>query len=165
MATTTRIEFPSRIDLSEDARNDLVELLNACLADAFDLYGQAKQAHWIVRGSDFLQLHQLYDGVADAVLPLVDDIAERVGQLGGAARGTVRLAADASSLDEYPEDAVSGPETVDVMADRLAVCAAHMRRGIGRAEKLGDIATSDLLTEATRTLDKQLWFVEAHMQA
>ena len=40
-----------------------------------------------------------------------------------------------------------------------------MRSAIDRAEKLGDIATSDLFTEATRTLDKQLWFVEAHLQA
>ena len=97
-----RSEFTTRIDIGEDARSELVELLNARLADAFDLYGQAKQAHWIVRGSDFFQLHELYDGVAEAVLPLVDEIAERVGQLGGAARGTVRMAAEATSLDEYP---------------------------------------------------------------
>ena len=166
MATTKApLEFTTRIDIGEDARSELVDLLNARLADAFDLYAQAKQAHWSVRGSDFFQLHELYDDVAGAVLPLVDEIAERAGQLGGAARGTVRMAAEATSLDEYPEDAVDGSETLEVVADRLAVCAAGMRGAIDRAEKLGDIATSDLFTEATRTLDKQLWFVEAHLQA
>ncbi len=163
--TKTRTEFTTRIDIGEDARGELVDLLNARLADAFDVYGQAKQAHWIVRGSDFFQLHELYDGVAEAVLPLVDEIAERVGQLGGAARGTVRMAAEATSLDEYPATAIDGSETLEVVADRLSVCAAGMRNAIDRAEKLGDIATSDLFTEATRTLDKQLWFVEAHLQA
>jgi starvation-inducible DNA-binding protein len=166
MATTkTRNEFTTRIDISEDARSDIIDLLNDRLADAFDLYGQAKQAHWVVRGTDFFQLHELYDGVAEAVLPLVDELAERVGQLGGAARGTVRMAAKGTSLDEFPDDAIDGSETLDVVADRLAVCAAGMRSAIDDAEKLGDIATSDLFTEATRTLDKQLWFVEAHLQA
>ena len=162
---TTKSGFTTRIDIVEDVRGDLVDLLNERLADAFDLYGQAKQAHWIVRGSDFFQLHELYDRVAEAVLPLVDEIAERIGQLGGVAGGTVRRAAEATSLDEYPEDAIGGSETLEVVADRLAVCAAGMRSAIDQAEKLGDIATSDLLTEATRTLDKQLWFVEAHLQA
>ena len=136
MATTkARTEFTTRIDIGEDARSELVDLLNARLADAFDLYAQAKQAHWIVRGSDFFQLHELYDGVAEAVLPLVDEIAERVGQLGGAARGTVRMAAEATSLDEYPDDAIDGSETLEVVADRLAVCAArHAQRDRPRGE-------------------------------
>src|SRR6266536_1002229 len=69
--------FTTRIDIPEQSRRLLIELLNARLADAFDLYSQLKQAHWNVKGSDFIQLHELYDTVAADVLEHVDAIAER----------------------------------------------------------------------------------------
>ncbi|HEU4971902.1 MAG TPA: DNA starvation/stationary phase protection protein Dps [Gaiellaceae bacterium] len=165
MATQTGRTFETRIDISADAREKLVELLNVRLADSFDLYSQLKQAHWNVKGSDFIQLHELYDAVAESVLEFVDTIAERATALGGLALGTARMAAEATTLDEYPIDAVTGEETVTVVADRLAAFGASAREGIDTATELGDMDTADLFTEVSRAIDKHLWFVEAHLQA
>jgi starvation-inducible DNA-binding protein len=165
MATQTGRTFETRIDISADAREQLVELLNVRLADSFDLYSQLKQAHWNVKGSDFIQLHELYDAVAESVLEFVDTIAERATALGGLALGTARMAAEATTLDEYPIDAVTGEETVAVVADRLAAFGASAREGIDTATELGDMDTADLFTEVSRAIDKHLWFVEAHLQA
>ena len=166
MATKTARMFETRIDLDEATREKLVALLNARLADTFDLYSQLKQAHWSVRGSDFIQLHELYDTIAESVLPFVDEIAERATALGGLATGTVRMAADATSLDEYPMDAISGEDTVNVVADRLAAYGAAVREAIEVTDsELGDMDTSDLFIEISRSIDKHLWFVEAHLQA
>jgi starvation-inducible DNA-binding protein len=165
MATQTKRTFATRIDIREDAREQLVELLNARLADTFDLYSQLKQAHWNVKGSDFIQLHELYDTVAEAVLEYVDAIAERATALGGLALGTARMAAAASTLDEYPVDAVVGMDSVEAVADRLAAYGASVRAGIDRAVELHDQDTADLFTEVSRAIDKHLWFVEAHVQA
>ena len=96
MATKTRTMFETRNDLPVENREKLVDLLNARLADTFDLYSQVKQAHWNVKGPDFIQLHELYDMVAETVLPFVDEIAERATALGGLATGTVRMAAEAT---------------------------------------------------------------------
>jgi starvation-inducible DNA-binding protein len=74
------------------------------------------------------------------------------------------MAASASSLEEYPLDAVDGPETVTAVADRLAAYAAAVRSAIETTADLGDQSTSDLFTEISRTVDKYLWFVEAHQQ-
>jgi starvation-inducible DNA-binding protein len=165
MATKTARMFETRIDLDAESREKLVELLNARLADTFDLYSQLKQAHWSVRGSDFIQLHELYDTIAESVLEFVDEIAERATALGGFAIGTVRMAAEATSLDEYPLDAISGEETIQVVADRLASYGAAARQAIDTADsELGDMDTSDLFTEISRSIDKHLWFVEAHLQ-
>jgi starvation-inducible DNA-binding protein len=164
MATDTRQTFSTRIDIPAEAREALVELLNARLADAFDLYSQLKQAHWNVKGSDFIQLHALYDTVAADVIDFVDLIAERATALGGLALGTARLAASASSLDEYPLDAVAGRDTTVVVADRLAAFGGAVRAGIDTAAELGDQDTADLFTEVSRAIDKHLWFVEAHLQ-
>lgn len=164
MATQTTRTFETRIDIPEEAREKLIELLNARLADCFDLYSQIKQAHWNVKGSDFIQLHELYDTIAESVLEFVDEIAERATTLGGLALGTARMAAEATSLDEYPLDAVAGKETVAVVADRLAAFGSAARAAIDEATELGDQDTADLFTEVSRTIDKHLWFVEAHLQ-
>ena len=164
MATKTRT-FATRIDIPEESRDKLVELLNARLADSFDLYSQLKQAHWNVKGKDFIQLHELYDEIAESVLPFVDEIAERATTLGGLALGTARMAASATSLDEYPTDAVAVKDTIEVVADRLAAYGASASAAIDEATELEDMDTADLFTEVSRAIDKHLWFVEAHLQA
>jgi starvation-inducible DNA-binding protein len=165
MATQTQRTFATRIDIPEASREKLVELLNARLADAFDLYSQLKQAHWNVKGSDFIQLHELYDDVAESVLEHVDEIAERATALGGLALGTARMAASASTLDEYPLGAVAGMDTVEAIADRLSAYGASVRTAIEAALELEDQDTADLFIEVSRALDKHLWFVEAHLQS
>src|SRR4051794_10525618 len=130
MATHTHRTFATRIDIPEAPRTKLIELLNARLADTFDLYSQLKQAHWNVKGSDFIQLHQLYDTVAEVVLEYVAALAERATALGGMALGTARMTAAASTLDESPLEAVAGMETVEAVADRLAAYGASVRTGI-----------------------------------
>jgi len=77
--------------------------------------------------------------------------------------GTVRMAASNSILPEYDFDAVGGMEHVAALADRYAAYAKHLREGITSADEQGDMDTSDLYTEISRTIDKRLWFLEAHL--
>ena len=155
----------TKIDLSQDARQKLVTLLNSRLADASDLKSQAKQAHWNVKGMSFIALHELFDDVATAVEAHIDLIAERVTTLGGTAMGTVRLAAENSGLSEYPHEITDGAAHVDALSTALADFGKAIRKGIDEASDLGDQDTADLFTEISREIDKQLWFVEAHIQA
>ena len=99
------------------------------------------------------------------MLEYVDTIAERATALGGLALGTARMAAAASTLDEYPADAVAGMDTVAAIADRLGVYGASARAAIEAALELDDQDTADLFIEVSRATDKHLWFVEAHQQA
>jgi starvation-inducible DNA-binding protein len=157
--------FETRIDLPADRREKMVALLNQQLADTFDLYGQAKQAHWNVKGAQFQQLHALFEDFANQLSSYADLIAERATALGGTALGTVRMAAEASRLAEYPLDPGGSMQHVEALAERFAALAATTRSAIKAAEKEDDAATADLLTEVSRGLDKSLWFLEAHLQA
>jgi starvation-inducible DNA-binding protein len=165
MTTETTRTFPTRIDIPQASREQLIELLNRRLADAIDLYSQLKQAHWNVKGSDFIQLHELYDTIAAQLLEHVDAIAERATTLGGVALGTIRTAATASTLQEYPVDAVAGIDTLAVIADRLAAYGSAMRAAIEKALALDDQDSADLFIEVSRAADKQLWLIEAHLQS
>jgi starvation-inducible DNA-binding protein len=151
-------------DLPQDTREQIVDLLNQQLADTFDLYSQVKQAHWNVKGPEFAQLHELYDQVAGAVLPFVDEIAERATALGGVARGTVRMAGANSGLAEIADGPLSGGTSIEAVTIGLASLAASTRAAIGVSGDAGDEGTADLFTALSRELDKLLWFVEAHTQ-
>jgi starvation-inducible DNA-binding protein len=161
---TAPATFPTHIDLPETDREPLIELLNARLADTADLYSQVKQAHWNVKGPDFFQLHQLFDQLAGEVFPYIDLIAERATALGGVAMGTARMAAASSMLPEYPVEATDGQKHVKALIDRYAVFTANIRKAIDVADEHHDRSTADLFTEISRTADKQLWFLEAHVQ-
>jgi starvation-inducible DNA-binding protein len=95
----------------------------------------------------------------------VDEIAERATALGGLALGTARMAAKETTLDEYPLDAVAGKKTLEVVAERLAAYGEGVRAAIDTSDDLGDKDTADLFTQVSREVDKQLWFVEAHLQS
>ena len=164
MPATTRM-FRTTNDVPLATREAMIALCNQQLADAFDLFSQLKQGHWNVKGHQFFQLHELFDELAAHVLEQVDLIAERATALGGEAAGTVRLAAAHSTLPEYPAEATEGPEHVAALVARCAAYAASTRRAIGTAADAGDQATADMFTEVSRQADKDLWFLEAHLQA
>ena len=132
---------------------------------AIDLQQQMKQAHWNVKGPNFIGLHELFDNIAEAVENYVDLIAERIVQLGGIAEGTVRVAALQSRLVEYPLTIAAGMAHVNAVAMALAAFGAEARGTIAEAEELNDADTADLFTEVSRGIDKWLWFVEAHAHA
>ena len=90
--------YPTKNDLSESIRTQAIALLNARLADCADLQTQTKQAHWNVKGPNFIALHELFDKINEEVEDYVDDIAERLVQLGGVAEGTARMIAKKTSL-------------------------------------------------------------------
>lgn len=156
--------FATHNDLPKRLRDTLLPLLNQQLADTFDLYSQVKQAHWNVKGMHFIQLHLLFDTIASSLIEHVDLIAERATALGGTALGTARMAAANSQLPEYPAEIVEGKQVLEVLVQRFAYYAATSRAAITTASEHGDQATADLFTEVSRAVDKNLWFLEAHLQ-
>ncbi|KAB8319523.1 DNA starvation/stationary phase protection protein Dps [Tolypothrix campylonemoides VB511288] len=161
---STRL-YPTRIDIPAEARKQIAATLNQTLAATSDLKSQVKQAHWNVKGTDFYQLHEMFDEIAGELEEYIDMFAERITALGGYACGTVRMAAENSFLPEYPTDILMGMEHVTALAERFAPYAKQLREAIDKTDELGDADTADLYTEVSRTVDKRLWFLEAHLQA
>ena len=157
--------YTTKNDLPEPTRTRLIELLNARLADAIDLQTQMKQAHWNVKGPNFLSLHELFDKINEDVEDYVDLIAERAVQLGGIALGTARSIVQRSQQREYPLQIASGRDHVDAVSSALATFGKAVRAAIDASDELKDKDTADLFTEVSRGTDKWLWFVEAHLQA
>jgi starvation-inducible DNA-binding protein len=156
--------FETKNDLPLNVRTKAINLLNERLADCIDLQTQCKQAHWNVKGTNFIALHKLFDEINEAVEEYVDLLAERVVQLGGVAEGTARIVAERSGLDQYPLNAVTGREHVEGLSSALAKFGREARAAIDAMDDVGDADSMDILTEISRGTDQWLWFVEAHQQ-
>lgn len=161
---TSARSFTTSVALPAERRTKINEVLNQHLADSFDLLSQVKHAHWNVKGSDFWQLHKLFDELAEQVEEWVDEIAERVTALGGYATGTVRMAAASSTLPEFPTNITTGMDYVSAVTERVAAFTNSARKAIDETDKLGDANTADLFTEISRSADTYLYFLEAHLQ-
>jgi starvation-inducible DNA-binding protein len=157
--------YSTKNDLSADLRGKMIPLLNARLADSIDLQTQCKQAHWNVKGPDFIALHELFDKINEDVEEYVDLLAERAVQLGGTAEGTIQAVIKGTSLKVYGAKGGSGHEHVQALSNALAAYGKLVREAIDSTDKAGDMDTADIFTEISRGTDKWLWFVEAHLQA
>ena len=163
MNHTNHAQFRTKNSLPQSIRTQSVELLNRNLALAIDLERQAKQAHWNVKGSNFIALHELFDKVAESGGEFTDLLAERATALGGNAEGRLHAVVESSSLPRYPSDIVSEREHVDALSTALVAFGKSAREAIEEAERFEDADTADVFTEISRETDKQLWLVEAHL--
>lgn len=154
---------PTRNDLPEPKRIAIVQLLNQAVADLIDLQLQARQAHWNVKGPNFIALHELFDSVAEDAEAFADSVAERIAALGGQAEGTISVVGSRTTLSAYPVEITTGRDHVDALSTSMAVVGKSIRGAIDRATELGDADTGDLFTEVSRGLEKKLWFVESHL--
>ena len=155
---------PTKNNLKSNVKSASIELLNARVADCIDLALLTKQAHWNLKGREFIAVHEMLDGFRGQVDDYVDTMAERVTQLGGTALGTVQTTAKASTLAPYPIDIYSISDHLHALIDRYGKAANDIRAAIDQATEAGDADTADIFTEVSRGLDKSLWFLEAHVQ-
>jgi starvation-inducible DNA-binding protein len=157
--------YKTKNDIPENSRIQLVDILNKRLAAAIDLSLQAKQAHWNVKGPQFISLHELFDKVYVDAVEAVDLFAERIMQLGGMAEGTLQAVGGTTVLPAYPLKIVNGKDHVEALSVALAAFAKSVRQAIELAAKLDDADSADIFTGVSKTTDKNLWFVESHTQS
>ena len=156
--------IPTKNDLKSNTKTASIELLNARLADAIDLALISKQAHWNVKGPQFIAIHEMLDGFRTELDGHVDTMAERAVQLGGTAHGTSQDVSKASTLKPYPADIHKTKDHLAALIDRYAAMAKSVRKAIDESDEAGDAGTVDIFTAFSRSLDKSLWFLEAHVQ-
>ena len=152
------------IGLKSNTKAEMIDLLNARLADAIDLALITKQAHWNLKGPTFIAVHELLDQLRDDVDEHVDIIAERVAQLDGIALGTLQTVGKSSKLAPYPTYIRKVADHLGALVERYADVSKSTRESIDKADEAGDADTADIFTAFSRSLDKNLWFLKSHLE-
>jgi starvation-inducible DNA-binding protein len=156
--------YQTHNDLPSNVKATSIAILNARLADAIDLALLTKQAHWNIKGPNFIALHEMIDSFRSELDTHVDTMAERIVQLGGTALGTTQAVAAATTLAPYPTDIHKTKDHLAALIERYADVGSTVRIAIDATAEAGDADTNDLLIAVSRALDKQVWFLEAHVQ-
>ena len=151
--------------LDSNVKSASIALLNARVADTIDLALATKQAHWNIKGPNFMSVHLMLDTLRADVDEYVDTMAERAVQLGGTALGTTQTTAKSTTLPPYPTDISRIDDHIKAMVERTSHVANAVRGNIEEADEAGDADTADIFTEVSRGLDKWLWFLESHIVA
>lgn len=155
----------TRIDIDPANRRKVCAILQQALADSADLTMQTKTAHWNVKGPHFIALHKLFDELYEEVAEHVDTIAERMGALGAVPiAGRVQDAAKATRLKPYPLDLTDGMAHVKTLAEAYASFANELRGDKDKCEDAEDAVTGDMLSAIAAEIDKNVWFLEAHLR-
>jgi starvation-inducible DNA-binding protein len=157
--------YPTREGTKPEDRARIIEVVRPDLASCLDMVGISKQAHWNVKGYNFIAIHKLFDEIYDYIAGTSDVLAERITALGGTAQGGARFVVANSYIPMYPDQAVGCCEHLMAMADRLAILSNTMAMSIDKLDQIGSKVTSNIYQDIVHQLDKYLWFVEAHIQA
>lgn len=158
------MSLTTHIDLSNNVRNDVITILNARLVDAIDLGMQAKMAHWNIRGPHFIALHELFDKVNAQVQSHVDELAERIGQLGGVVHANLQEVHQNTTLSSFNAELSTHTEVLNALVKSMGSFTNSVRKDIDTTAEKGDAVTSDILTGISREADKHLWFLESHLK-
>lgn len=160
----TPAALPANIGIEEKNRKAIGELLNHRLADTTVLYQKTRNYHWNVTGMHFAELHEFFEEQYDQMADSIDEIAERVRQMGVFAIGTLDEMKSYSNVEERPGVI---PEAVDMVRDLLndhEMVIRQLREDIDTVEKMDDMGTADFLTALMEAHEKMAWMLRAHLE-
>lgn len=142
----------------------LAKKLNQILSDTYVLTILTHGYHWNVTGSDFSQLHLLFEGQYNALFQATDVIAERIRALGLTAEGSM-----AAFLENTVIKEASG-KPVDAKSMLKNLHAAHvqlrdrLKETADFCEEVEDLATQDLMIQRMQEHDKTAWMLRSHLE-
>ena len=153
------------IGISDRNREAVAKLLNHRLADTFTLYTKLRKYHWNVTGPHFSELHELFEEQYTALAESMDEIAERVRQVGGFACGTLEEFKGMTALKEAPGVIPSAMQMVQDALDDHEAIIRQLREDVdATAEQYQDMGTSDFLTGLMEAHEKMAWMLRAHLE-
>ena len=158
--TDTKAVPESAID--PDVTSGVAQVLSPVIVDLTALSIDGKQAHWHVRGDNFIAVHELLDVIVDHAREWTDMAAERVVALGlpvDARTQTIGKKANTTTMTAgFLQADVAIAEVIATMDATLGT----LKTAIEALDEL-DPVSQDVAIEIARGLEKDRWFLFAHL--
>lgn len=136
------------------------DALQQSLVDLIALELQSKQAHWNVRGPQFRSLHLALDEVVATTRTQLDEVAERLAQVGGTPDGRPATVAATTILDEIDAGLLETGKAYQLMAEKVQQVSDNVKSFIDPVDE-EDHVSGDLLIAVSAALDLQAWFLRS----
>ena len=154
-----------KIGIADDVLGNVIHLLSVDLANEMTLYVKTRKAHWNVSGESFMELHQLFENHYKKLEFSIDEIAERIGKLGGKSIGTMQEFSELSMIKECPN---VYPNSLDMIKELLVdheTVIVKIRQDIDDClEKYNDAGTTDFLTGLLENHETISWTLRRYLK-
>ncbi|WP_461151803.1 Dps family protein [Spirosoma pulveris] len=152
------------IPLEAEKRPAINADLQATVVELLELFHDAKQSHWNLRGPLYFPLHEKLQEYADTYREQADLLAERQLQIGHPTDGRPETIVQTANLPKFPAGFLSDRQVLDIMTERIFTIAKRVRSRVESTAKNGDEVTSNKFQDLSYMLDKQVWQFRVHMQ-
>lgn len=151
------------IGIPEKNRQQVADHLNIILSNEYVLYTKTLKFHWNVEGKWFGSLHELFKEQYEALLTIVDDVAERVRALGHESFGTLTEFSKHSTLKEQPGKNPNDTGMIKNLLEDHEAIIKHIRDDIHFTAEQKDDGTSNFLQDLIVKHEKMAWMLRAHL--
>lgn len=148
--------------------DEIVATLKRLLADTYLLYIQTQGAHWNVVGSDFPQLHTLFQTQYTELTAAVDLLAEHIRTYGAVAPASAAEFVELASFEELRFDTSSWSGSGRALDGNSLISALinQHQATIAVATHLGEITsgaihTQNLAADRIEAHEKAVWMLTA----
>lgn len=151
----------TEIGISTQNRQIVADLLNQLLADETVLYIKIRNYHWNIQGPNFYSLHGLFEEHYTQLAIMIDDIAERVRQLGHFALGSMKNYLSITNLTESIHDDLNANTMLINLVNDHETIIRMLRNNILKCEEANEPATADLMTSLVEKHEKMVWMLRS----
>lgn len=152
-----------QIGITEKNLHEVIKLLSAVLADEMMLYVKTRNYHWNVSGDSFMEVHRLFEEHYKQLELTIDEVAERIGKLGGKAIGTMAEFLEHTRLKEEPGKYPARKEMVSQLLKDHETLVKELREDVDKCGKLGDAGTTDFLTGIMEQHETIAWVLRRYL--
>lgn len=153
-----------KIALSETNLKRSIDLLSVILSDEMTLYIKTRKFHWNVAGESFMELHKLFETQYAELEIIIDEVAERIGKLGGKTIGTMSEFTLLSRIVEHPNKYPVQKAMLSELLSDHETLISELRKDIDVcSEDCHDAGSADMLTRILMQHESTAWVIRRYL--
>ncbi len=150
------------IGIDDKDRKAVAKILNSVLADEYVLYTKTRNFHWNVESPSFSELHKFFEAQYEELNDIIDEVAERVRQVGEKSVATLKEFISLARLKEQPGKYPGDTQMIKTLLADQESLIRTLRKDLETVnEEHGDMGTSDFLTGLMEQHEKMAWMLRS----
>lgn len=138
-------------------------ILATILSNEMTLYVKTRKFHWNISGNSFMELHKLFEEQYRILEANIDEVAERISQLGEKTIGTMKEFIENSTLKESPKEYASQKHMLEELLENHEQLVTEFRAYIPIFEnENNDIGSADFITGLLQEHEKMAWVLRRY---
>ncbi|MFZ4841958.1 MULTISPECIES: Dps family protein [Mycetocola] len=158
----TNTQTVATSSVSAEVAAGVAQFLSPVVLDLQALVINGKQAHWHVRGANFVGVHELFDTVVEHAQDWSDLAAERIVALGLPVDARLATVAAKTTTGELTAGFVQSDQSIAEVIAQIDAALVSVNTAIDELAEI-DATSQDVAIEIARGLDKDRWFLVAHL--